>query len=291
MSVDVITSAGLLNDMCVDMLDAVGQGVDDNMLGMIAKSPEAFNHTLAAAAQTVAADAARPVASVILSVVIMLRMAQIGLKADGDQRTALRMVAMAMVQSAIIIVFAQHAADILSALSSIGDWMMGRIRHAVPTGSAGRALGLGTRLKDEIGRAGTIDQAGMLVVLLPAWLVSRLATVVVTVVVYLRFIQIYLLTALAPIPFALLGEEHTRQWGIDYIRQFSAVVVQSVVLYLSLVFYRVLAVQSVDPNSYHAGDSLGSWIVSNYGGLLLASVLLITVVVTSNAAARKVLGA
>ena len=121
-------------------------------------------------------------------------------------------------------------------------------------------------------------------------LVSKGATIVVTVVVLLRFVQIYLLTAFNPLPIAFIAQEETRQWGINYFKQYASAVFQCATLYLAILMYRTLVGGTLNPSKFKDGDSLSGWVMDNFIGLLLASVMLIGVVMAANSVAKKLFG-
>jgi len=71
-----------------------------------------------------------------------------------------------------------------------------------------------------------MGQIPCLILLLIPFLVSKGATIVVTVVILLRFVQIYMLTAFNPLPIAFIAQEETRQWGINFFKQYASLVFQ-----------------------------------------------------------------
>ena len=82
---------------------------------------------------------------------------------------------------------------------------MGGIHSAAPTTGSASGLGLGDSMRDAIDSAGTFGQIPCLILLIIPFLVSKGATIVVTVVILLRFVQIYMLTAFNPLPIAFIA--------------------------------------------------------------------------------------
>ena len=110
-------------------------------------------------------------------------------------------------------------------------------------------------MRDAIDSAGWMGQIPCLILLLIPFLVSKGATIVVTVVILLRFVQIYMLTAFNPLPIAFIAQEETRQWGINYFKQYASLVFQCATLYLAILMYRTLVGGTLNPSKFKDGDS------------------------------------
>ena len=178
----------------------------------------------------------------------------------------------------------------LKAIDEIGQSVMNGIHTAAPTTGTAAGAGLGDGMRSAIDSAGWMGQIPCLILLIIPFLVSKGATIVVTVVVLLRFVQIYMLTAFNPLPIAFIAQEETRQWGINYFKQYASAVFQCATLYLAILMYRTLVGGTLNPSKFKDGDSLSGWVMDNFIGLLLASVMLIGVVMAANSVAKKLFG-
>lgn len=90
--------------------------------------------------------------------------------------------------------------------------------------------------------------------------------IVVFVIVYGRLIEIYLLTSLAPIPFATVGNREIGHMGHNYFKSLFAVAFQGFLIMVCIAIYAVL-VQSVATSG--ASDIIGAvWKVMGYTVLL-----------------------
>ena len=107
--------------------------------------------------------------------------------------------------------------------------------------------------------------------LLGLWLQSfivQLCTVilniVIFVIVYGRMIEIYLMTSLAPIPFATVGNKEIGHMGHNYFKSLLAVAFQGFLILVCIAIYAVL-IQSIATS----GDPIGAvWTVMGYTVLL-----------------------
>lgn len=152
----------------------------------------------------------------------------------------------------------------LKAIDEIGEGVMGGIHSAAPTTGSASGLGLGDSMRDAIDSAGTFGQIPCLILLIIPFLVSKGATIVVTVVILLRFVQIYMLTAFNPLPIAFIAQEETRQWGVNYFKQYASLVFQCATLYLAILMYRTFVGGTLNPSKYKDGDSLSGWVLDNF---------------------------
>ena len=270
-------------DFIVGILNSIGSGVGDDLVADLLKTPAEYNADMYQLSLTVARSAVKPIASTILAIMCVLELARVSTRADGDRELGVKLVAMAMFKLTLVFTAAQHSELMLQAIDEIGDSVLGGIQSSVDTSGASSGLGLGDSMRDAIDSAGWMGQIPCLILLL-------IPFIVVTVVILLRFVQIYMLTAFNPLPIAFIAQEETRQWGINYFKQYASLVFQCATLYLAILMYRTLVGGTLNPSKFKDGDSLSGWVMGNFTGLLLASVMLIGVVMAANSVAKKLFG-
>ena len=280
-----------VNDWVVGMLNGIGGGVNGGAADLLTKSPAQFNKTLYDASIKLSDVVAMPIAAAVLSIVLFIQFTTLSTKAEGDKQTMFKLICMTMIEACLILFFTNNATLIVQAISNIGDWAVQTAQSAMGVVKSGVGNEkLGDMMADPVKKAGIGGQAAAMIILLIPWLVSKVGYVIVTVVIYLRFIQLYLMMSFCPVPVTLLVNDHTRQMGIGYFKQFAEVTFQTVMLFLGLIFYRMISISTVKGGSYKKGDSLAGWCLDNFCGLLLASVLLIAIVALSNKAAKSIFG-
>lgn len=277
-------------DFIVGILNSIGSGVGDDIVADLLKTPAQYSSEMYELSLTVARSAVKPIASTILAIMCVLEIARVSTRADGDRELGVKLIAMAMFKLVLVFTAAQHCELMLKAIDEIGQSVMNGIHTAAPTTGTAAGAGLGDGMRDAIDSAGWMGQIPCLILLIIPFLVSKGATIVVTVVVLLRFVQIYMLTAFNPLPIAFIAQEETRQWGINYFKQYASAVFQCATLYLAILMYRTLVGGTLNPSKFKDGDSLSGWVMDNFIGLLLASVMLIGVVMAANSVAKKLFG-
>ena len=277
-------------DFIVGILNDIGSGVGDDIIAQLLKTPAQYRSEMYELSLSVARTAVKPVASTILAIMCVLEIARVSTRADGDRELGVKLIAMAMFKLVLVFTAAQHCELMLKAIDEIGQSVMNGIHTAAPTTGTAAGAGLGDSMRSAIESAGPFGQIPCLILLIIPFLVSKGATIVVTVVVLLRFVQIYMLTAFNPLPIAFIAQEETRQWGINYFKQYASAVFQCATLYLAILMYRTLVGGTLNPSKFKDGDSLSGWVMDNFIGLLLASVMLIGVVMAANSVAKKLFG-
>lgn len=121
----------------------------------------------------------------------------------------------------------------------------------------------------------------VLLVVAAAWLISR-------IIIWLRFIEIFLYIIVAPIPLATLPSDEWGQIGKGFLKSFISLCLQGLLIYLILSLFPVIA-GSVIP-----GDTLVDTEFAIINQLLTAagmSVLLIVALFGSNRLANSIMGA
>ena len=106
-------------------------------------------------------------------------------------------------------------------------------------------------------------------------------SIVIFIIVYGRMVEIYLLTSLAPIPFATFGNREQSQIGQNYLRSLLALGFQGFLIMICVGIYAVL-IQSI---------SFSDNIISSIWGAMVYTVLLVFTLFKTGAIARSVFNA
>ncbi len=106
-------------------------------------------------------------------------------------------------------------------------------------------------------------------------------SIVIFVIVYGRMVEIYLMTSLAPIPFATFGNREQSQIGQNYLRSLIALGFQGFLILVCVGIYAVL-IQSI---------SISSDIISSLWGIVGYTVLLVFTLFKTGSLAKSVMNA
>ena len=112
-------------------------------------------------------------------------------------------------------------------------------------------------------------------------LLLRILTALVFVIIYARMIEIYLMTSLAPIPLATLGNREQSQIGQNYLRSLFALGFQGLLILICVGIYAVLI----------RGVSFSSDIIASIWGVMGYTVLLCFTLFKTGSLAKRVFSA
>ena len=284
---------GILRDTCnwifagqTDMLRSIGA---DGVLSA------GFEQMLGSAGTVTMYDLVRgawraailPIGCGMLSFVFTVQLIKVSQKMDGNaSMPGVKEVVFMLVFFAVFLFLIQNSFDLMQAVYEVVKLAIDRVAGLLGNGAAIDLAEVSITTTDDDVAA----LLAMLVVALASWLVVIVAYVVVLVVSWARAIQIYVMAAFSPIPFALMSLDETRQMGVGYLKNFAAVCLAGVVILVLLVSFPIV-LGGLDAAS--AGVPVVDSIV---GGLsyalqyLAMCVLLILSLVKSGSWARDVMG-
>lgn len=280
---------GGLDDVCVNMLNAIGNGIDGGLLDKLALGPAQFNEAMHAMSVRMHDTAVKPASAAIASIICTLELERTAAKADGDRELGVRIIGMTLFRCALILLFAGNALVILDGIDSVCTGIIARMNTAMPDTSPSEGLMLGDQMRDAIEKAGAIGQSGLMILVLIPFLVAQIAGVVLIAVVYLRFMQLYMLTCFASLPVVFLAAEPTRQMGIGYFRRYGQTSFQAIVLSFGIVLYRTFIGDILQIDDF-TGEDLWGFIIDNFGNFLIGSLMLGCLVMVSTAVSRAIFG-
>lgn len=279
-----------MSDTCVSLLNAIGSGVGDDTVNRLLQSPVQYNKGLYDASINIANGAVKPVAMMVLSVVMILEFVRITSTSDGDDELGAKMVAMAMFKGSVVVMAIENADMFVKLIDYLVGLMTGGFGGVAKLEAVQQAAGLGDQMRKPIEDGGWGTQVACIVLLIIPFVISKLAEVIVTVVIMLVFVQFYMLTCFNPLPLAFLCNPETKTMGVGYFKSYAAVGLRGACLWLGIYLYRVMVKGVMSTSSYKDGDSVSGWIVGNFGQLMMASLLLLGMVLIAQQTSRAISG-
>ena len=222
----------------------------------------------------------KPIAYSVLAFGMIVQLIQIAGKADQD--AAMPMLKELVLLALYYVIFRfliSHSSQLCEAVYTDINVITAGI-GVEGLGSASLAIGELT----DIGQA-----VVMLVCVGIVFLVALAAWVVTLFMAYCRAIQLYMFSAFAPIPLALLGIEQTRQYGVGFIKNFVALCLAGAIMMFGLFCFptlvnTVLATGAMDTTFAATGLVTGPLM------LVVLCLLLIFCMAKSGGIARSILG-
>lgn len=157
------------------------------------------------------------------------------------------------------------------------------------------AAGLGvvsdTLLPQEIINA--VDDCGFLDSI-PLWAISLLGSIFLTILsfviiltVYGRFFKLYLYTAISPVPLSASASDNTQSIAISFLKSYTAVCLEGVIIMLSCVIYTAFITSSpvIDPSA-----SAVSMVWTYISELIFNMLVLVGIVMGSDRTVKEMMG-
>ena len=272
------------------MLNMIGGGGAGSVTaGLLSQAPETWNPALYQLAVSVHEVAVKPLTSVVLAVMFTLELARNSTRIEADRDLGVKIVAGTMFRVACVVIGVRNAGLFIGMFNRVTQFLMQGVSSQMSFEVAGEGGQLGDLMRDQIRDAGVMGQAALFFLLVIPWLLSQLASVVFTVVLYVRFIELYALTAFQSLPFAFLVHEDTKPIGVGFFKSYARTSVNAVCVFVCLVFYQRIVVDAVRiPDS--ADKGMVSWVTGNFGNLMMAGILLFFVIAVSQRVSRAIAG-
>ena len=279
-----------MEDFIVAMLNMIGGGGAGSITaGLLSQAPETWNPALYQLAVNVHGVAVKPLTSVVLAVMFTLELARNSTRIEADRDLGAKIVAGTMFKIALVFIAVQNAGLFIRMFNQVTQFLMQGVSSQMSYEATGDGGQLGDLMRDQIRDAGVMGQAALFFLLVIPWLLSQLASVVFTVVLYVRFIELYALTAFQSLPFAFLVHEDTKPIGVGFFKSYARTSVNAVCVFICLVFYQRIVVDAVKiPDS--ADKGMVAWVTGNFGNLMMAGILLFFVIAVSQRVSRSIAG-
>ena len=256
-----------------------------------------YNATTSELVGDIASFAVMPIALTVLAIVMMVELNRKASHIEADHQTGVKLIAAVIFKYIILVLAVKNSDTFLIAIRALVFTVLndGNVSgKGVSVNENGQAI---DAFQASIDKASSVDQVGMLIFLLIPFLVTLAAKATLMVVVLLRFAELYMLTAFAPLPFAFLGNDETKSFGTSYLRKYVEVCIHGVCIIVSIQVYKgIIATAGSDDNrpflevSPLGSDDPLAWLVGNYLPILITPVILMMVVLGSGKIAKAIAG-
>ena len=277
-----------MDDIIISMLNTLTSG-PTGPLQYLLKSPEQYNTDLYNAAVAIHNTAVKPITAVILSIVLTMMIAQASTRIDGDRELGVRIISGILLKAGLVVVFAANALTILQGIDEISTTLAEAAFNTELDGSS-VDLKLGDKLKDDVEGADTVTKLGIFTLIMFPWAAVQGAGVAAIILIFIRFLQIYLMTSFGSLPIAFIAYEETKQIGIGYLKSYGALALSGVFMILAVKFYQVLmgswAVNNIKPGK----QELLEFVTNTFGLFFIPPLVLIFILFSSTKLAKKLTG-
>lgn len=234
-----------LSAMLVDINDKVG-----TVAGEVGKTPGSWNSEVFTFIKSINTNVVLPIAAIILAAILCIELIQVVLRKNSMQDTDTFEFFKYIIKLWIAIWFVSHAFDFSMAVFDVAQSMIGKAAGVVGT-SANITPGNFDAMVDALK---TKELGTLIGIALETGLVKFSLTVIsilITVILYGRMIEIYIYCSVCAIPFSTMGNKEWSNIGTNYIKSLFALGLQGLFILIFFGIYAVL-VKTVNFTDIHA---------------------------------------
>lgn len=217
-----------------------------------------------------------PTAASILSLVMLIQLIKISQRIDGTATLpAIKDIVFLIIYATIFIWLLKNSLKICAGAYDLFNEMIGKINQS--TVDELKTVTIADSCKESFGAVIGIWVQSMIFDLITIIIKGS-----VSVMCYMRAMQLYVMAAFSPLPFALLGFDETKNYGVSFCKNFLATCLAGVIIFFAMgLFPNLLSGFSGGEISGFKGDMWSS---------VCASVALMLIVIKSGTIARDVFG-
>lgn len=241
---------GFLKDSVAEINDQI---LSAGHSGLLAVGIDGLNATLYGYVKAIMSTVVMPLAYVILAIFLGLELYHIADHSFGDTSSGSSIPLKLIFKLMIRIIAAKALVDntlvIMEAVYSMGQSIISGISSVLAGGTVSGAMDL-PAINAAIDGMGLGEQLGTLPEMVIVNIAVFLVMGVVNVICAGRFVEIYIMVALAPVPLATLLSGELSDIGKNFFKNFAAVCLQGAIIYIVVSFFPFLLnsnILEVDP--------------------------------------------
>lgn len=178
-----------------------------------------------------------PIGCGVLGLVFTVKLIQISQRMDGNASfPGVKEVVFLLVFFAVFLFLIQNSFELMEAIYSVVGLAIDRTMALFGAGGAMDLSAVSVVTEDDDVPA----LIALLLVSVISWVVVLGAYIVALVVCWARAIQLYVMAAFGPIPLSLMALDDTRQIGIGYLKNFTAVCLAGLIILILLVAFPLI---------------------------------------------------
>ena len=233
---------GIMSNL-TGLFDSINDQVAD-IAGTVGATPQGWNGSVFGMVQSLSQNVVVPIAGILLAIVMAMELIQMIVDRNNLNDFDVSKIYKWVIKSFIAVVLVTSTWDIVM---GIFDLSQAVVNNAAGVIISDTALDLSSVITDMEARLMAMEIGPLFSLWIQSALIGILSwilTICIFIIVYGRMIEIYLVTSIAPIPMATLGNREWSQMGQNYLRSLFALGFQAFLIIVCVAVYAVL-VQSI----------------------------------------------
>ena len=238
---------GNLSDMFGDVNDKVG-----TIATQVGQTPQGWNGGIFSMVQSLSQTVILPIAGIVITYVLCVEL--IGMITDKNSLHDIDtfMFFKYVFKAWVAVYLVTHVFDITMAVFDVGQHLVSSAAGVINTNAA---IDVDSTLATMTATLETMEVPELLLLVMETAAVSmcmKIMSVLITVILYGRMIEIYLTCSVAPIPFATMTNREWGSIGNNYLKGLFALGVQGFFIMVCVGIYAVLVNQMTIASNLHS---------------------------------------
>ena len=248
---------GNLSTMFGDVNEKVG-----SIAGEVGQTPQAWNASIFSMIRTLSENVIVPVAGLVITYVLCYELITMITDKNNMHDVDTFMFFRWFFKSWVAVYLVTHTFDITMAVFELAQHVVGGAAGVIGNNTS---INVNAALSSMQSQLGSMEIPELLLLVMETSLVSlcmKIMSILITVILYGRMIEIYLYCSVAPIPFATMTNREWGQIGNNYLRSLFALGFQGFLIMICVGIYAVLVNSMIIANNLHSAIfSLASYTV------------------------------
>ncbi|NBH36108.1 hypothetical protein D3Z58_21885 [Clostridiaceae bacterium] len=252
-----------LGTMFTDVNTKVGE-----IAGEVGQTPSAWNGSIFSMIRNLSENVMIPIAGLIISAILCYELITMAMDKNNMHEVGSEFFFRYLVKACIAVMLLSKTFDITMAIFDVGNHIVTKAAGVI-SGSASIDVTttLTTMFNNQLSTMGIGELIGLGIETMIVSLCMKIMSVLITVVLYGRMIEIYLYISVAPVPFATLSNREWGSIGSNYIKGLCALAFQGFFIMVCVGIYSVLVASVAVASNLHTA----LWSVAAYTVILCFS--------------------
>ena len=252
---------GAINGNLSTMFGDVNQKVG-SIAGEVGQTPQAWNASIFSMIRTLSENVIVPIAGLVITYVLCYELITMITEKNNMHDVDTFMFFKWFFKSWVAVYLVTHTFDITMAVFELAQHVVGGAAGVIGNNTS---INVNAALSSMQSQLGSMEIPELLLLVMETSLVSlcmKIMSILITVILYGRMIEIYLYCSVAPIPFATMTNREWGQIGNNYLRSLFALGFQGFLIMICVGIYAVLVNSMIIANNLHSAIfSLASYTV------------------------------
>lgn len=252
-----------LGTMFTDVNDKVG-----TIAGEVGQTPSAWNSGIFSMIKSLSENVMVPIAGLIISAILCYELITMAMDKNNMHEVGSEFFFRYLVKACVAVMLLSRTFDITMAVFDVGNHIVTNAAGVI-SGSASLDVEstLTTMFNENLSAMGIGELIGLGIETMIVSLCMKIMSVLITVILYGRMIEIYLYISVAPVPFATLSNREWGSIGSNYIKGICALAFQGFFIMVCVGIYSVLVSGVAVADNLHTA----LWSVAAYTVILCFS--------------------